>query len=466
VKENFAGRRGSCPHCHTSIEVPSANAERMPDTPQRRVSEREARLREILDAFDGEIEPIRTTCLYRLGLLFVTIAMVLLPVVYVLLIVGVIGLLIVYAIYGIGVIRHIHSIYALIFFYVGPLAAGAILIFFMIKPLFAGRAKAGKPFSLGVGEAPLLVAFVSRIARAVGAPEPKRIDINCEVNASAGFGSVLGGFFGGDFVLTIGLPLMSELSIQEFAGVLAHELGHFSQGAGMRLSYVIHRINAWFHRVVFERDTWDESLLRTSEEESRLAVIFLLARLFVFVTRCILGLLMAVGHGLSCFLSRQQEFDADRFQVRLAGTAAFAGTFRKFHVLSAAGELAFMELVQCSATDRVPDDFPALITAKSLVINAKLLRALERAMTQSATGLFDTHPSYSDRLANAKRENTPGIFHLDGPASRLLDPFSKFSRAATRELYKELFGKRLKRMDVVPAAALHVDRTAPLPMSE
>jgi hypothetical protein len=234
----------------------------------------------------------------------------------------------------------------------------------------------------------------------------------------------------------------------------------------MRLSYVINRVNAWFHRVVFERDSWDESLLRTSEEESRLAVIFLLARLFVFVTRCILGLLMAVGHGLSCFLTRQQEFDADRFQVRLAGTEAFAETFRKFHVLSAAGELAFMELVQCAAKDRVPDDFPAMITLKSLLLNAKQLRALERAMTRNATGLFDTHPSYTDRVASAKSENKPGIFHLEGPATRLLEPFSKFSRAATREFYKELFGNRLKWMDVVPAAALQVDRTAPLPMSE
>ena len=37
---------------------------------------------------------------------------------------------------------------------------------------------------------------------------------------------------------------------------------------------------------------------------------------------------------------------------------------------------------------------------------------------------------------------------------------------ATRDLYRAVFGNRLKRMVVVPIAALHVDRTGPIRMSE
>jgi len=234
----------------------------------------------------------------------------------------------------------------------------------------------------------------------------------------------------------------------------------------MRLSYVVRSINMWFLRVVFERDDWDESLVRQSEEEDRLALIFLLARLFVFVTRCILGLLMMTGHMLSCFLMRQMEYDADRHEVRLAGTDAFAETFRKICVADVAMQLAFIELEQYSVKDRIPDDFPALVSAKVQVIPPKRLRAMEKEWEQSTTGLFDSHPAYADRLASARKENASGVFHLEGPASRLVVDFPKLKRAATRDFYRVIFGKRLKWMDVVPIADLHVDRTGPVKMSE
>lgn len=47
-----------------------------------------------------------------------------------------------------------------------------------------------------------------------------------------------------------------SLDLQQFAGVLAHEFGHFAQSSGMRLSYLIRSINHWFARVVFEEDQW------------------------------------------------------------------------------------------------------------------------------------------------------------------------------------------------------------------
>src|SRR5207244_3829057 len=101
---------------------------------------------------------------------------------------------------------------------------------------------------------PLLFTLVRRVASAVGAPEPERIDLDCQLNASASFGS----FFGGDLVLTIGLPFVAGLDVDQFASVVAHELGHFSQGAAMRLSYLVRTINEWLARIVYERDDWDE----------------------------------------------------------------------------------------------------------------------------------------------------------------------------------------------------------------
>ena len=99
------------------------------------------------------------------------------------------------------------------------------------------------------------------VCSSVGAPTPSRIEVDCEVNASARLAS--GPLTPSrDLVLTIGLPLVTGLDLKQFAGVLAHEFGHFSQGAGMRLSYLIRSINMWFARVVYERDEWDETARR------------------------------------------------------------------------------------------------------------------------------------------------------------------------------------------------------------
>src|SRR5207237_10899472 len=130
--------------------------------------------------------------------------------------------------------------------YCAPLFAGVVLVLFMIKPLFAPRARHAQPLALNPAAEPLLFAFISKVCETIGAPFPNRIDLDCHLNASAAFRRGAVSFLGNDLVLTIGLPLVAALSLREFAGVLAHEFGHFTQGFAMRLSYLIRSINAWF----------------------------------------------------------------------------------------------------------------------------------------------------------------------------------------------------------------------------
>src|SRR4029453_13129498 len=181
-------------------------------------------------------------------------------------------------------------------------------------------------------------------------------------NASAGFGGLLGVLFGRDLVLTIGLPLVAGLTVQQFAGVIAHELGHFSQGAAMRLSYVVRAINAWFARLVYECDDWDEALAEGVQRGDRLSAILLVDMLCFWVTRWVLWLLMAVGHGLSCLLSRQMEYDADRFMTRLVGTAAFVEASRRLLLLDYGAAFAQTVTVHAWLSGRgLPDDLAELI---------------------------------------------------------------------------------------------------------
>jgi hypothetical protein len=171
----------------------------------------------------------------------------------------------------------------------------------------------------------------------------------------------------------------------------------------------------------------------------------------VFLTRGILYLFMLLAHGLSCFLSRQMEFDADRYQARLAGSAALEETIRRVMALDLANQAAFGMLAQCWRKERYPDDFPTLIVAHANVLPPKLLRVLDKQMKKATTGLFDSHPCFKERLASARKENAPGIFHLDKPGTVLFRNYQKLAALASLDLYKQMFGKRVKRSSLVAA---------------
>lgn len=443
VNEEHAGKRGKCPRCQTAIDVPAPAA---PDA--KRVAPTILDIRDVLNAFEGAIEPVPRTGAYRAGILIVAFAMLLLPALYVGLIVGVGYLLFLHATVNVTPISQMRSWYATVFLYIGPLVIGVILLFFMVKPLFARRSRSAPVRTLHVAEEPLLFALVTRVAQTVGAPEPKRIDVDCQANATAGFES----FLAGDMVLTIGLPLAARLSVSQLAGVVAHELGHFSQRTGMRLSYLVRSIDAWFARIVCERDDWDQRLLNGAEREDWLALVYQLSLICVWLTRRVLWVLMALGQAMSCFMLRQMEYDADRYETRLAGTEAFTETSRTLLALTVATD-AVNQLTTMSwiRNQRLPDDLGALINACADRIAPEEILRMEAALAKTGAGFFDTHPAHGERLASAHRANAPGVIHLNVPATLLFKDFDRTSRGVTREFFGKLLGKRVVRDAFVPA---------------
>jgi Zn-dependent protease with chaperone function len=282
--------------------------------------------------------------------------------------------------------------------------------------------------------------------------------LDCQVNASAGFGSLLGAVTGQNLVLTIGLPLIAGLKVEQLAGVIAHELGHFSQGTGMRLSYFVRSINGWFARVVYERDNWDETLVQWSEESDRLALVFLLARFCVWLTRWLLWVLMLIGHAISCFLLRHMEYDADRKMAQVVGSETFQATAQQIAIMSVAEGICFdLAAHSWHKNQRLPDDLSALLRSLAENLPPQVRQQLEKSLRQTKTGLFDTHPSEGERRANARRENAPGIFHLDRPATELISDFVKLSRAITLDFYRLVFGKRVRLGNLVPSSILLAD---------
>ncbi len=401
---------------------------------------------------------METTPTYRLALGLGALAMLLLPLLYVMLI-GVVGYLVQYhLLHHTALITSVgrgRAVIVGLLLYLAPLASGGILVAFMVKPIFARRVSFERGRSLTRTNEPLLFAFVDRICQVIGAPRPVRIDIDCQVNAAAGFRRGMLSMFGSDLVLLIGMPLVAGLNLRQFAGVLGHEFGHFSQGAGMRLSYVIRAISGWLTRVVYERDAWDDWLAQTAADtDLRIGWVLYLAMLCVWLTRKILWVFMLAGHVISSYLLREMEFDADRHEARLVGREAFRSTTRQMALLNVASDRALSDLGEYYRDGRLTDNLPSQIVASIPLLPAVVNQLLEKHERETRTGWFDTHPASRDRLASVDRENEPGTFHLDCPATDLFANFPAAARGVTLDLYRAAFGAALDPSAIRPFSEL------------
>ena len=111
--------------------------------------------------------------------------------------------------------------------------------------------------------------------------------------------------------------------------------------------------------LIYERDSWDEWLNECRDEDNGWIVAFaLLTSLIVWLTRRILWVLMIIGHAVSCVLLRQMEYDADKYESRLAGSDVFESSSRRIVELSLADQLMKTTIVNHFARAGLPDNLP------------------------------------------------------------------------------------------------------------
>jgi Zn-dependent protease with chaperone function len=429
-----AGLAGSvivCPHCQqqTTLNLGAPKSAPAPG---------ELTGAEIINAFGPPVSRTRVSVFYQAGLLLVAVFMVMLPLVYF----GLIGL----GGYGLYYfVAHFSWLVpagrigtrlflAKLVLFVLVLALGLIVLFFLVKPLFARRPKTAQPLTMDPGEERVLHAFIARVCESVGAPLPGRIELNCELNAAAGYREGMKSVFSNDLVLIIGLPLVAGLSVQELAGVIAHEFGHFTQGFGMRLSYLVRRINFWFARLCYERDTWDERLAETAENPNDGGAMLVAGavQFFIGVTRLPLMALMYLGQGVSCYLMRQMEYDADSYEIKVAGSAAMERTTLKFCAHREVMKRTYKEIRSAWNTSRkLPDNFPAFFAFQESMLPVAIKARIADRAGLSRTRMFSTHPSDGDRIRQARKAGATGIFQLQRPARDLFRDFDALARQFT-----------------------------------
>lgn len=458
-----AGSRIDCPHCSEPTELTLPFEASLPPESEfatahfTSASSPTLTVDDMRAGFRGGIQPSTVSGLYSLGMLLSALVMLLLPLLYVGGILAVGWGVYEYATHAWKMVTGLRGgLYFLLLrwlLYIAPIFAGLVLVVFMIKPLFAKRAPSAQPLALNPDVEPLLFAFIREICLRVGAPMPTRIDLDCQLNASASFRRGAGSMASQDLVLTIGLPLVAGLNMRQLAGVLAHEFGHFRQGFAMRVSYLVRSINFWFARVVYERDALDVALTEWAEEANDGWSAFLVGftQLAVWISRQILKLFMLMGNAASCFLMRQMEYNADDYEIRLAGSAAFESTMIRNRILAEAVKVAYKQArTSWNLNHRLPDDFPDFVLQREAALPAQTKERIANAVGLATTGLFDSHPSDGDRIRRARLAGEPGVFDLEWPSTLLFSDFHSAAQLVTRVHYEDDLGLPMLMAKLVP----------------
>jgi Zn-dependent protease with chaperone function len=255
----------------------------------------------------------------------------------------------------------------------------ALFVYTILRALWV-RFEAPAGIVVGRDDAPELMALVDELVTAVQAPAFDQVvvsdDFNAAVSQQPRFGLV-GGYRS---FLIVGLPLAYGLTAEEFRAVLAHEVGHLSRAHG--------RFGAWIYRV---RVMWVRLTGQLQAQRTWGAWLF----------EWFLKRWSPYFNAYSFVLARAQEYEADRFAVRVGGAAALGQALTRLEVAGAWIEQRFWARVRRRLADvdeppaGVIEEFSAAV--RGVIPQEWSTRWLNRALARR-TDVTDTHPSLSDRL--------------------------------------------------------------------
>lgn len=205
----------------------------------------------------------------------------------------------------------------------GAIAGAVMLFLFTLKFIFKLRnPQIENRIKLDNDANPELVEFINNICIETGAPRPKSIYVDPDVNAYVSYSNMwLSLILPVKKDLTIGMGLISCLNLNEFKAVTSHEFGHFAQSSMKIGSYII-SANTIIHDMIFTRDKWDEILEKWRGTDIRLSAAAWVITPIIWLIRQVLKLFYSFLNVMYSSLSREMEFNADKVAVSTSGSEA------------------------------------------------------------------------------------------------------------------------------------------------
>lgn len=324
--------------------------------------------------------------------------------------------------------------------YVVPAVSGGVVLLFLARPLFAWKVPAEPEFALDLSTEPQLRQVIEQLCQAMGLQPPVAVQLSAQVNASVHFAGGWRGFRSGDKVLTIGMPLVAGLSVQQFVGVLAHEFGHFAQRLGMRSRFLINHVNAWLEVRGNTPDVWDDRLDEWMERDLwfPIPLALRLGQFGIEVSRRLMRAGFWLSFRLSRSLSRQMEFDADRYEALISGSGVFRQTSLRLRTLSHAWQEADQKNGSIWRERRLLRNMPEATALMASRLDKDVLQSIERSLEEYDTRYWDTHPADLDRIHHAEALQAAGHMHDTRPAASLFTRFAEHCERVTLVYYADL----------------------------
>jgi Zn-dependent protease with chaperone function len=354
---------------------------------------------------------------------------------------------------------------------IGAIAGAVMLFLFLLKGLFHRRGfSSEKLVEVTEAEQPKLFAFLRQLCRDAGSPMPGKVFLSHEVNAAVSYpSSLLSLVWPIRKNLVIGLGLVAALDLSELKAVLAHEFGHFSQSS-MKLGQYVYVANGVVGDMVFGRDGWDRALHAWKGVDLRLSFPAWILSGIVWGLRKLLELAFR-GINLAKFaLSRQMEFNADLYAVRLAGSDAIVSGLWKAERAALAYRHAMGGLASVAEHGRFSEDvFDHLERSLSRLdvqlgknpevkerfapLLAKYARGPRLHFTtpmEKVSAFWESHPPNHEREANAKRTYVAAVSD-ERPAWSLFVKRKGLRKRLSRMAYEAV---GLKSKTTLPAAKI------------
>lgn len=340
---------------------------------------------------------------------------------------------------------------------IGAIAGSAMLFAFTLKFLFKLTShQPSNRLELLRLDQPELFAFVDALCKETGAPRPRKIFVDPDVNAYVAYSNTwLSLFLPVRKDLTIGLGLVSSLDRSEFKAVVAHEFGHFAQRS-MRIGSYIHSANTIIHDLIFTRDRWDRMLEEWRSADLRLSAAAWAITPVIWLVRKLLALFYGLLNFMHSSLSREMEFNADKVAVRTAGSEAIIGALWKLdpgvehwsatmnHAYLAAQKGLFTKNLYRHNELSFQRAAPAFRTRLgALPADPRGGKLFFTTSENSKVGMYASHPPNDQREANAK---TPFVAcgRDDRPAWSIFKDRAELGERMTSLIYKQYLDKAAK----------------------
>ncbi|WP_372985639.1 M48 family metalloprotease [Marinobacter sp.] len=374
---------------------------------------------------------------YRIGLIAVMALSLIAPLFYL----GLIAALAVGLIWSLtlipGQLAETGSIAGTLFSGLASVVCGVVLLF-LTRPLFT-RYASSPTLPLDRQKHRQFFGLVDGLCQRMGLPPVQDIRVDNRITASLGPSEGLRSLRRGELTLTVSMPLFAALDTRQMIGVVGHELGHFAHPTGMYANYLVNSVNRWLANRARAGDSWDVRLERWQGSAPALVGHGVLrpAQALMTLTRNLFRGMLLFNLRVSHQLSRRMEYEADRYECWLTGSKAFEVTAEKLHMLAFADQCVQAANARARENGKLMRDLPRAITESADHLTVDQRQAVQDAMGEQQTSLWDAHPADVDRIRHALELEFPGAVRIDEPAARLLPDFDQLCRNITRQTYAD-----------------------------